>query len=425
MRVVSLICLFATSCFAVSSFAQTLDDTISSAISYHPELEEARLEIALAEEQNLSAQALKGLSVSLGGAVFAQSQDSNRAFSFDLGETLVSQAQLDATYPLYTSGEIPASQAQAEFYLEAAKAAFESKRQEVLANAIEAHLELSRASQQVRIRERNTERLSQQYAASEERFEVGVLTRTDVALSQARNQAAIAGLALAQAEYDTAQSRYAELTGMEAQLPVTPTESLEIPESLDQAFALLRLENPGLRQLRSLERVQEQAKRAARSQRKTKLEAFGTATVQDGRWDNDFRDTGATIGLRVSRSLYSNGRLLSDERQAGLELQKARMRTRAAENALIAQLSSVWAQEIAANRAVAAAEKEVEAARTALEGAEIEVGVGLRTVLDFLDQEQDLLDAELRLIEARKNVYMARSQILAFLGELGASETSD
>ena len=133
----------------------------------------------------------------------------------------------------------------------------------------------------------------------------------------------------------------------------------------------------------------------------------------------------ATIGLRVSRSLYSNGRLLSDERQAGLELQKARMRTRAAENALIAQLSSVWAQEIAANRAVAAAEKEVEAARTALEGAEIEVGVGLRTVLDFLDQEQDLLDAELRLIEARKNVYMARSQILAFLGELGASETSD
>ncbi len=402
----------------ISASAQTLEETVRRAIAHHPSLEQARLDIDLAQEDVLSARAGRSVRVSASLSSAIQSVGTDRAFAIDSGETFINQGQIEAVLPLYTSGALSASIEQARLLVDASEYAFEASKDQIELGAISAHLNAIDAREAVSIRERNTERLAKQYTAAQDRFEIGVLTRTDVALSDARHQAALAGLAAAMADLDAARAQYVELTGTAPDMLAEPSGKIVLPVSLDDAFAQARENNPRLVQLRILERVAELGVLGARSQRGITLEAFGTAGVQEGNWQNDFTDTSATVGLRAAKPLYSGGALLSEERQALVRREQARVQTRLAENQLVRDLSSAWAREQASQTALEAARREVEAARIALEGAEVEVGVGLRTTLDLLDQEQDLLEAQLRLIGARKNVYISQYQIRAFMGSL-------
>lgn len=414
--------LFVSIAFAGSAVAQTLKETRELAILNHPSLAQARLEIDLAKEDLISSRAQKRVQISAGLSSAIQTIETDRAFAIDIGDTFLNQAQIEATLPLYTSGALDASIEQAELLVQASEQSYEASRQALVLNATIAHLDVLEAREAVRIRSDNTERLRRQLDAANDRFEVGVITRTDVALAEARYQAARAGLASAQADRDAAIAAYVELTGTTPELLVGPADDIAFEFALDEAFSLASVDNPNLKQSRLLEKVAEIGETSARSQRKLKIEAYGNASVQDGTWENDFRDSSATIGVRASKPLYTGGALMSAERQAIKRTEQARLQTRLAENQLLRDLSSAWYREQAALTALEAAQKEVEAAEIALEGAEIEVNVGLRTTLDLLDQEQDLLDAELRLVSARRNLYITRSQILALMGHLGVSD---
>lgn len=407
---------------AFSAHAQTLEETWQFALLNHPSLESARIEVELSEEGVVSSRAQRSVQISASLSSAIQSIDTNRAFAIDIGETFLNQAQIEAVLPLYTSGALDASVEQAKLLVEASREAYKASKQALLLNASIAHLDVLEALEAVRIRSENVKRLEQQFRAASDRFDIGVITRTDVALSDARLQVAMAGLAAAEAGRDEAVARYFELTGTEPSALAQPSDITSIPQNVEDAFGVARTDNPKLKQLRLLERVAEEGEKAARSQRKLKIEAFGNAAVQDGRWENDFRDTSATIGVRASKPLYSGGALLSAERQALKRTQQARLQTKLAENQLLKDLSSSWYRETAAQIGLEAAKKEVDAASVALEGAEVEVSVGLRTTLDLLDQEQDLLDAQLRLIGAKKNLYITRLQILALIGKLGVSQ---
>ena len=151
------------------------------------------------------------------------------------------------------------------------------------------------------------------------------------------------------------------------------------------------------------------------------VDAFGSASIQDGSWDNQFRDETAVLGARVNVPLYTGGRTNSSIRQAITRREQVRLSTENLRNQLTADYASAWANHLAALSARTAAHQEIAAAEFALNGAETELRAGLRTTLEVLDQEQALLNAQLRLLEAEKNVYLTQSQILALMGRLGAA----
>lgn len=405
--------------------AQDIEETKRLAVIHYPSLKQARIEIDLAKEGLVSARSARGVQVSLALSSAIQSIGTDRAFAIDTGETFLNSAQIEAVLPLYTSGELEASIEQARLLVDASDAAYHSAEQTILLAAISAHLDVAETAEAVRIREQNVARLKKQLDATRDRFDVGVLTRTDIALAEARYQASVAGQLSALATHEAALARYEELTGLR------PT-NLMMPDHSDEPFApvsdlldRLRSGNFDLVQLALLERVAGLGIEVARSQKKLKVEAFGNAGIQDGSWNNNFQDTSATMGVRASRPLYASGAFESAERQAIQRAERAKLQTVLVQNDLLRRLSSAIAEHKAARSAILASEKEVEAARTALEGAEIEVSVGLRTTLDLLDQEQDLLEAELRLIAAKKNVYLSLSQIEAFLGDLSVSSAAN
>ena len=81
-------------------------------------------------------------------------------------------------------------------------------------------------------------------------------------------------------------------------------------------------------------------------------------------------------------------------------------------------MAQAWFGNIAAEQAIVASERQVEAAEIAYEGAQEELSVGTRTTLDVLDQEQQLLEARLGLINARRDAYVATYQLLRAMGDL-------
>lgn len=421
MRISSIFLSVAGLAIIQSAHAQTVQESMQSALQYHPAIETAEIDIELASEALISARAARSIQISAGVTSQLQSQSTDRAFGIDIGETWVNQASVEASVPLFTSGEIPAGIAQAEHALDAARYALSGRRQDVLASAIEAHLNVDFARRAVRIRERNLERLRRQFSAAGDRFEAGVVTRTDVSLAEARLRGAEAELSAAGAALTAAWAQYSRLTGQEGEgtlAAVTQSDLNELPSSLTEALELLRLQNPSLNRFSALDQLAGASVQVAQSQRGVRVEAFGSAALQTGTWDNDFNDSNAVLGARARIPLYTGGRLESAVRQANLNRQQIRYQREDTRLSLTAALSEVWAAHIAAQSGVVAATQEIEANRTALEGAEIEVSVGLRTTLDLLDQEQQLLESELRLADAERSVYVTASRILALLGSL-------
>jgi outer membrane protein len=192
-----------------------------------------------------------------------------------------------------------------------------------------------------------------------------------------------------------------------------------LPENLIDAQEMLFTDSPSLRQVDALEQIADAAIKVALSKKKPRIELFGTASTREGNWDNHFRDDSAVIGARGTIPLYTGGRLDAGIREAKLSRAQIRMTRLTTRNQLISALARAWSSHEASVTSLDAAQEEVNASQVALDGAEIELEVGLRTTLELLDQEQDLLEAQLRLIQAEKNVYVSASDILSLLGQMG------
>ncbi|MEP5698115.1 MAG: TolC family protein, partial [Sneathiella sp.] len=81
-----------------------------------------------------------------------------------------------------------------------------------------------------------------------------------------------------------------------------------------------------------------------------------------------------------------------------------------------------WEQLEAALAQITSNEEQVRANTIALEGVNQEAQVGSRTTLDVLDAEQELLVSQVNLVTARRDVNVARYDVLASVGNLGAQE---
>src|SRR5690606_8514994 len=133
--------------------------------------------------------------------------------------------------------------------------------------------------------------------------------------------------------------------------------------------------------------------------------------------DSDWRDS-ASVGLSMSQTIYSGGRLSAGLRRA--------MATRDAVRAGLLQSSRMVAQQVGTSFArievaraqIRAIEQQIEAAQQAYDGVREEATLGARTTLDVLDAEQDLLTARADRISAEADLQLAHYQLLAAMGLL-------
>jgi outer membrane protein len=410
------------------AFAQasrdTLAEAVDSAIQNNPVLMAQRQTRAVADETLEQAKAAMRPTLGFQGSYGTQKQEIGRTFqtpggTFPLdGNTERASVGLEARQSIYSGGSLTAGKRQAEAGVQSADAQFRGAEQDLVLSVVTAFVDVRRSEQEVQIRETNVSSLKQQVQAARDRFEVGEVTRTDVAQSEARAAGSEADLAASKAELASARATYERVVGRPPVQLAEPPSAPQIPGTLDESVGAARAGNPQLLSARAQEEAAERGIDIAKGALRPRVGVVGNAGAIETYQDETFRDTNLGLTAEVTIPLFQGGLLSSKTRASRLEADRARYQRMAIEREVTAQTTTAWHNVIAAREAIAASSSRVAAAEIALEGAQQELAVGTRITLDVLDQERELLEAQLGLVDAERAAYIATHQLLAAMGRL-------
>jgi outer membrane protein len=402
---------------AAPAFADTLQQAIALAYQTNPTLLAQRANQRALDESIVQARA--GLRPSIDVSANA---NYSRTWDDALGDSESDSggASVGLSQNLYTGGRLAHGITAAQATILAGRENLRDIEQSVLTSVIQAYADVIRDTEILRVRQENLTVLRRQLDESNARFEVGEITRTDVAQSEARLAQSEADLASAQAQLSVSRAAYAAVVGQ------TPTDLAPMPDlpgvptDFDAALDVALLDNPGVRAAAYTLEAAEANVAAAKSEYLPSVRAtasYGGSTNDLSSFDLADR-TSFQAGATLSVPLFTGGLNASRVAQALERANAAQINVEGERRATLQSVSSAFAQVLSARSTLAAGEEAVRAASVAAEGVRQEAQVGLRTTLDVLNQELELRSAQVTLASARRNEYVAQANLLAAMGKL-------
>ncbi len=417
---------------AMSASAETLEDALALAYQSNPTLLAERARQRATDESYIQARsaALPSVSASASTAVTdsrsatpVSNFGSTGGGTFTNSDTTGSNTySVTADQSLYRGGSTRAAMSGALSSIEAGRARLDSVEQQILLDAVSAYVDVRRDEEIVTIRANNVDVLRRQLQAARDRFEVGEITRTDVAQAEARLAGAQSQLSAAEAALIASRSAYERVVG---QAPGTLAPTPELPdmpsnfqEALDEALDL----NPDIRAARHDENAARAAAREAAGALLPSVSARVTASRNEGYLTGAGDRDSVTGSATLSVPLFAGGLNSSRTRAARATASQARLQMRQIERNVREAVANAWSGYDSARAQIVSTSEQVRANEIAFEGVEEEARVGLRTTLDVLDAEQELLNARLTLVQAERDAYVAAFRLLQAVGRLTAEE---
>jgi outer membrane protein len=338
-------------------------------------------------------------------------------------------AGVDVSYPLFNGGRVRNSIRAANERVAAGRANLRATEGDVFTEAVGAYMDVIRDRTIVTLNENEVRVLQTNLQATRDRFEVGDLTRTDVAQSEARLALARSTLATVQGRLRSSEENYRRVIGS---LPgdLDPPDPLPpLPKTPDEAVDLALNNNPDLVAINAQVRAAGLDVSVARAGRLPTVSAIGSgretnylgsAAQQFGSPLAPNNVTATGIGVQARIPIYQGGLVGAQVRQAQSIQGQLLEQGVQVERLVVANTLSAFASYQAAQQAIAANQVAVSANTLALEGARAEQSVGTRTVLDVLNAEQELLNSQVALVTARRDAYVAGFSLLNAMGEAEA-----
>jgi len=325
------------------------------------------------------------------------------------------------TQPLLNGFATASRTRQAEQLVSAARETLRLTEQNVLLSAATAYMNLIRDAAILDLQRRNVEVLQEQLRQTRDRFNVGEVTRTDVAQSESRLAASRATMVTAQSNDTTSRSLYRQIIGVEAGAlaPASPVDSLS-PKSLPAGIASARARHPSVTTaMFNVDAAAFQVKIAESSLYPT-LNLVGSAQQNYGSSSSltTLQSFAGSIVGQLSIPVYQGGTEYATIRQAKETLGQRRTDLDAAREQVQQTLTQSWGQLEAAKAQIQATTTQVNAAEIALNGVREEARVGQRTTLDVLNAQQELVNARVSLVIAQRDRVVASYSLLAASGRL-------
>jgi outer membrane protein len=405
-----------------SARAETLADAVALAYQSNPNLQAQRASLRATDE--VYVQALAGFrpTASIQGQVNAG--NSTETFGQTItGESTASGAVISLTQPIYTGGKVTSQVTAAMAQVLAARAALRSLEQQVLQAVVQAYCDVRRDQESVAISQQNVDLLKRQLDESRARFEVGEITRTDVAQTESRVAAAQAALSTSQAQLADSRASYASVVGQNpGDLAPEPSLAKYLPASVDQAYEAAEHNNPLVVQADYTEQESAAKVAAAKAQMRPTVGLQGSVGGQGGAFGyaSPFVNFGYAYSAAVVATvpLFTGGMTSSQVRQAAENNNIDRIGIETTRRQVLLSVSQAWNALLGSRAELVANQEAVRAANIAFEGTRQEAQVGLRTTLDVLISEQDLGNAQLALVNARHDEYVASTALLEAMGAL-------
>ena len=353
-------------------------------------------------------------------------RDLTRSGRFDVGTGRgpYLNAGVDLAYPLFQGGTVKNDIKAAKTRVEAGRATLRAVEGDVFTEAVAAYMDVIRDRATVELNRNNVKVLDTNLTATRDRFEIGDVTRTDVAQSEARLSLARARLSLAEGRLISSEQNYRRVIGKAPDALQPPPPLPPLPTTADEAVRIALGDNPDLLAVTRQAEAAGFDVKSAKGTRLPTLSAVAAGDYFDATGDDLGLQSGTatSIGVQGRVPFYQGGLPSARIRQAqAIEGQTLEQRV-GTERAVVASARSAFADYQATLDAIKSNEVAVKANELALEGVRAENSVGTRTILDVLDAEQELLNSQVLLVTARRDFYVAGFQLLNVMGQAEAAD---
>jgi len=426
-RVTATALLLLSTSLSGSAMAETLQGALAKAYASNPTLTGARAG-QRATDENVPIQKAAGRP---GAEVTGSYSESilKPTISFTSPQrTVNAQAQLNV--PLYAGGAVRNGVKAAKVRVEAGQANLRGTEASIFSQVVAAYMDVIRDSAIVSLNLANVRVLEVNLQATNDRFEVGDLTRTDVAQSQSRLALAQSDLQTAQANLITSRENYIALVGSAPDDLAPPPALPGLPATPQTAVQVALADNPDIIAAEKSRDAARYDVKVAKAGNLPTLSAFTQAgytnyldTLENGTVGGGSQiNKQAQAGVQLSIPLYQGGRVAAQVRQRQAQLSQTMEQEIETERSVISQTRAAYASWQASLQTIESSQKAVDASSLSLEGVRAENSVGSRTILDILDAEQEALNARVQLVTARRNAYVAGFSLLAAMGHAEADD---
>jgi outer membrane protein len=407
--------------------ADTLEWALVQAYQSNPSLNAERASLRATDEN--VPQALSGyrpkLSVTAGGGY----NNSNAVQVFPIGgsTTQVPFAQTfysrtvgaTGSYTLFNGYQTANGTRQAESQVDAAREILRVTEQQVLLDGATAYMNLLRDSAILDLNRRNVEVLTEQLKQTRDRFNVGEVTRTDVAQAESRLAAGRSALLGAQSNYVTSQAVYRRVIGVDAGrlAPGTPVDRLS-PNVLAKAIVVGQAQSPSVLAAKYGVDVAALAVKVSEGALYPNLTINASVLQGQNPAFEVLKETTVSVVGALTVPIYQGGAEYSAIRQSKETLGQQRLSLDINRDQARATVVQSWGQLDAAKAQIEATTAQVNAAEIALNGVREEARVGQRTTLDVLNAQQELVNARVALVTAQHDRVVASYTLLAAVGGL-------
>jgi outer membrane protein len=340
------------------------------------------------------------------------------------------QATGTISVPIYSGGSVRNGINAAKKRVEAGQASLSGTELSVFNQVVAAYMDVIRDTAIVSLNRSNVHALDVNLQATNDRFEVGDLTRTDIAQSESRLALARSDLQQAEANLIASKENYIALVGEAPDNLETPPVLPGLPTSPETAVEVALRDNPDILAANKEREAAAYDVRVARASRLPTLSTFVQGSYQDylgslqsaipGVVDQNSHST--AVGASLTVPLFQGGRPAALVRQNQAFESQAIERAIETERGVISQARAAYASWQASLQTIESSRKAVDASKLSLEGVRAENTVGSRTILDILNAEQEALSAQVSLVSAERNAYVAGFTLLASMGHARAAD---
>ncbi|MBS7540346.1 TolC family outer membrane protein [Ancylobacter lacus] len=414
---------------AFPAAAQTLDQALAAAYMKNPNLNSQRAATRATDEYVPIA--LSGYRPQVFGSAYAGQQWTESRISVSntiASGTVTNRSNLSPTgygitiaQTIYDGLKTASSVRSAEAQVKGQRELLRNTEQTVLLDAATAYMNVLQNSALLELSKQNLQAFQEELRATNDRFAVGEVTRTDVAQAQASVASAESQLAEAEANLNTARATFYQVIGLQPVKlsPGKPIDNL-LPRTQDLAISQGLSTHPAVKAAEFSVDAALQNVKVAEAALSPTLTLNGSAGQDYNNSSSVELSTSASIGLNLSVPIYQGGGEFASIRQSKELLGQQRIEVDVNRAQVRANVVQYWGALVAAKSAIQSAQASVAANEIALKGVREEWRVGQRTTLDVLQQTTDLFNARANLVVAQRDRVVASFALLSASGNLNS-----
>ncbi|HVH77235.1 MAG TPA: TolC family outer membrane protein [Stellaceae bacterium] len=413
--------------FAIGAYpaaAETLTQALAYAYQTNPQLLAQRALLRATDEQVPQALSNWRPTVTFTGNVGFENIGTTTPTTNSSENLRPNLVQLQIAQPIYRGGRTEAQTTQAIDTVDSTRAQTLAVETTVFQAVVQAYLDCVRDQTLVQVNRNNEQVLRKQLEATQDRFRVGEVTRTDVAQAESSLAQATATRITSEGQLATSRANYTAAVGHPPGRLLMPRERLALPATRAEALSLAANGNPNVISAIFAERAARDNVSVVRGQLLPQISVVGTlsraydvTTVERGGLENT-----AQVLAEMTMPLYEGGAIYSQTRQAEQTVGQKRSLVDQARRVAVQSATQDWETLRSTRAAIASFAAAVRAAQIALEGTQQEALVGSRTVLDVLIAEQQVFTTQSQLVVSQHDTALAEFNLAAAVGRLIAPE---